>query len=56
MNRMWMILFTGLLLFGCRANEDSISQFVEQARNGASAQVEPLLPEYEFIADKFVMT
>ncbi|MEZ8740689.1 pilus assembly protein PilP [Photobacterium swingsii] len=44
------------LLIGCRANTDSIDQFITDAHIHAKIQVEPLPEPYHFVADDFVMT
>lgn len=45
-----------LLLVGCRANTDSIDQFVSDAHTHAKIHVDPLPEPYYFVADDFVMT
>lgn len=43
-------------LVGCKANDDSIPQFIAQAHQQAEAKVEPLSEQSEFVAEAFVMT
>lgn len=56
MKRVWLIVPVSVLMFGCRANEDSIQNFIAQAHDEAQAEVAPLQEQYEFVADEFVMT
>lgn len=56
MKKVWLTVLTSLQLLGCHANDDSIQHFIERAHNEALAQVDPLEEQYEFVADKFVMT
>ncbi|MGR5152097.1 pilus assembly protein PilP [Photobacterium swingsii] len=44
------------LLIGCRANTDSIDQFITDAHIHAKIQADPLPEPYHFVADDFVMT
>ncbi|KLV07496.1 pilus assembly protein PilQ [Photobacterium aquae] len=53
----WFALsVAALALMGCRANEDSIEQFINTAHLEAKANVEPLDAQPVFVAEEFVMT
>ncbi|MCG7584666.1 pilus assembly protein PilP [Photobacterium sp. OFAV2-7] len=52
---MSLLVFMCWLVVGCRANEDSVQQFIEQAHNQALVQIAPLQEQYVFVADEFVM-
>ncbi|MGF1724568.1 pilus assembly protein PilP [Photobacterium nomapromontoriensis] len=57
MRKLSLIGFTVMMsLVGCKANDDSISQFIAQSRQQAEAKVEPLAEPSEFVAEAFVMT
>ncbi|HIF9181144.1 TPA: pilus assembly protein PilP [Photobacterium damselae] len=49
----WVLM---LGLMGCRANDDSLTQFIQDAHQTARAKVEPLPQVDDFVADDFVMT
>lgn len=55
MKRARSLVPVGLLMLGCRANDDSIQSFISQAHNQALAQVAPLEEQVVFVADEFVM-
>ncbi|WP_299687304.1 pilus assembly protein PilP [uncultured Vibrio sp.] len=49
-NRVFYLSFLVLLLAGCKANQDSLEDFVVQAEAKAKKEVELLLPASEFTA------
>lgn len=49
----WVLM---LGLMGCRANDDSLTQFIQDVHKTARAKVEPLPQVDDFVADDFVMT
>ncbi|OAN17060.1 pilus assembly protein PilQ [Photobacterium jeanii] len=55
-NKGWCTLLAVLALVGCRANTDSVEQFISDAHLYAKADIEPLPEPYYFVADDFVMT
>ncbi|MGF1680983.1 pilus assembly protein PilP [Photobacterium minamisatsumaniensis] len=57
MNWQLGVLVLGLLgLVGCRANDDSVAQFITYTHQQAKANVEPLEEQPVFVAESFVMT
>ena len=55
MKKVPVLVIAGLLMLGCRANEDSLPHFIAQAHSQARAQVAPLAELAPFVADEFVM-
>ncbi|ELR63938.1 Type IV pilus biogenesis protein PilP [Photobacterium marinum] len=56
MHRYGVIMLAGAVLLGCQANEEPMPEIIANVHDEASARVEPLDEQYEFVADEFVMT
>ncbi|PSW19232.1 pilus assembly protein PilQ [Photobacterium sanctipauli] len=54
--RIWVAGLWLVGLMGCKANDDSVAQFISHSHQQAHASVEPLEEQPTFVAESFVMT